>query len=626
MIGWVHPGLIFIFGALLIPLFNGRWKQAYLLLPPTAAFISLLAISKGAFGTMPYSAWHFPFLEYELVFGRVDKLSMVFGYIFVIAAFCMIVYSLHEKSNSEHMTHFVYVGSAIGVVFAGDLFTMYIFWEIMAIASMLIIWFHGGRGSEKARDAGFRYIIWHLFGGIVLLAGIIMYVASTGSIAFNAFSWGSGIEYLPSYLIFIGFILNAAVPPLHAWLPDAYPEATKVGGVFLSAFTTKSAVYTLVRGFSGCEILIYLGTIMAIYGIIFGILENDIRRSLSYSIINQVGFMVAGIGIGTALAINGAVAHAFCHILYKGLLWMTAGSILFATGRSKCTDLEKYHLAMPLTFIFFTVGALSISGFPLFNGFTSKSMTFAAAAEYTDIIWLLLTLASVGVFLHYLDLFEGLKFPYYTSASERGHIKVGDPPVNMVLGMGLTAFLCIFLGVYPQPLYNLLPYPVDFVPYTIPHVVGTLSQLAFCGLAFLLLSPLLERTKTITLDTDWPFRIGGRKFIRFCEKPLMDFASRVDSGMKRITSHFSVFGKNPVTGTRMTVDMIGMAFLKPFVSFFHLVIDPLYQYYERDLEEAKSRPLEEPVETVPIGTAVLLIIIFFLLYLIITLMWGWLAP
>jgi len=587
MIEWVHPGLILIFGAFLIPLFKGRWKQAYLLLPPTAAFIALLAISKGAFGTMPYSVWHFPFLEYELVFGRVDKLSMVFGYIFVLAAFCMILYALHEKSNREHMSQFVYVGSAIGVVFAGDLFTLYFFWEIMAIASMLIIWFHAGRGAKEAHEAGFRYIMWHLFGGIVLLAGIIMYIGSTGSTAFNAFSWGSGIEYLPSYLIFIGLILNAGVPPLHAWLPDAYPEATKVGGVFLSAFTTKSAVYTLIRGFSGCELLIYLGTIMAIYGIIFGILENDIRRSLAYSIINQVGFMVAGIGIGTFLALNGAIAHAFCHILYKGLLWMAMGSILFATGRSKCTDLGKYHLAMPLTFIFFTVGAFSISGFPLFNGFTSKAMTFAAAAEYMDIIWLLLTLASVGVFLHYLDLFEGLKFPYYTSASERGHIKVGDPPVNMVLGMGLTAFLCIFFGVYPQPLYNLLPYPVDFIPYTIPHVVGTLSLLAFCGLAFLLFSPLLKRTKTITLDTDWPFRIAGEKFIWFCEKPLIAFASWVDSGMKRIASHFSVFGS---------------------------------------LEKTKSRSRDEPMETVPIGTAVLLIIIFFLMYLIITLMYGWLAP
>ena len=623
MIEWVHPGLIFILGALPIPLLKGRWRQAYLLLPPIVAFIDLLAISKGAFGTQPYSAWHFPFLDYELVLGRVDMLSMVFGYIFVIAAFCMILYALHVESGGEHMSQFIYVGSAIGVVFAGDLFTLYIFWEIMSIASMLLIWFHSGRGS---REAGFRYIMWHLFGGIVLLAGIIMYIGSTGSIAFNAFSWGSGIEYLPSYLIFIGFILNAAVPPLHAWLPDAYPEATMVGGVFLSAYTTKSAVYTLVRGFSGCEILVYLGTVMAIYGIVFGILENDIRRSLAYSIINQVGFMVTGVGLGTFLALNGAIAHAFVHILYKGLLWMAAGSILFVTGRSKCTELDRYHKAMPWTFIFFTVGACSISGFPLFSGFTTKSMTFAAAAEYYDIIWLLLTLASVGIFLHYLDLFEAIKFPYYTSASERGHIKVGDPPINQLLGMGLTAFLCILFGVYPAPLYNLLPYPVDFVPYTIPHVVSTLSQLSFCGLAFLLCLPLLKRTKTITLDIDWPFRIAGRKFIWFCEEPLTSFAGSVDSGLKRIASFFSVFGRNPVTGTRMTVDVIGIALLKPFVSFFHRIIEPIYKYYERDLEEVRRRPIEEPVERVSLRTAILLMLIFFLLYLIVEMMYGWFAP
>ncbi|MEA2075084.1 MAG: Na(+)/H(+) antiporter subunit D [Euryarchaeota archaeon] len=619
MIEWGHPGLIFIFGAFLIPLFKGKWKQAYLLLPPTAAFIDLLVMSRGAFGTIPYSAWHFPFLEYELVFGRVDKLSMVFGYIFVIAAFCTILYALHVKSSSEHMSAFFYVGGAIGVVFAGDLFTLYIFWEIMSIASMLLIWFHGGRGSEKAHEAGFRYIIWHLFGGVILLAGIIMHVQATGSTAFNAFSWGLGSEYLASYLIFFGFIVNAAVPPLHAWLPDAYPEATCTGGVFLSAFTTKAAVYTLLRGFQGVEILIFLGVMMTIYGIIYALLENDARRILAYSIINQVGFMLAGIGIGTPLAICGVVSHAFCHILYKGLLWMSAGSVLFMTGKSKCTDLGGLYKTMPLTCFFGLIGAFSISAFPLTNGFTSKPMTIAAAAEaHMGIIWLLLMVASAGVFLH-----AGVKFPYFVFFAKDRGIKTRDPPINQLLGMGLTAFLCIFLGVYPQPLYNLLPYPVDFVTYTIPHVVGMLSLLGFSGLAFFMLLPLLKRTETISIDTDWPFRIAGRKFIWFCEVPLPNFARMVDNGMKRIASHFSSFGRNPLRAIQITLSTIMVKALKAFILEFWW---RLYQYYERDLEKAKSRPLDEPMETVPMGTAVLLIIIFFLLYLIVVLMYGWLAP
>ena len=619
MIEWIHPGLIFIFGAFLIPLFKGKWKQAYLLILPAAAFIDLLAMSKGIFGTIPYSVWHYPFLDYELALGRVDKLSLVFGYIFVIAAFCTILYALHVKSSSEHMSEFFYVGGALGVVFAGDLFTLYIFWELMAIASMLLIWFHGGRGSEKAHEAGFRYILWHLFGGIILLAGIITYVASTGSTAFNAFSWGWGSEYLPSYLIFFGFILNAAVPPFHAWLPDAYPEATCTGGVFLSAFTTKSAVYTLLRGFPGWEILIYLGTMMAIYGIIYALLENDARRILAYSIINQVGFMLVGIGIGTPLAINGTAAHAFCHILYKGLLWMSAGSVMFMTGKSKCTSLGGLYKTMPLTCAFGLIGALSISAFPLTNGFTSKPMTIAAvAAEHMGIIWLLLMVASAGVFLH-----AGIKFPYFVFFAKDRGIKTRDPPINQLLGMGLASFLCIFLGVYPQPLYNLLPYPVNFVTYTIPHVVGMLSLLSFSGLAFFMLLPLLKRTKTIALDTDWPFRILGAKFMIFCKEPLMDFASWADRGMKRISSYFTSFGRNPLRAIRIALSTMMVKTLRTFVLEFWWRV---FKYYERDLEEAKRLPADKPIETVPLGTAVLLIIILFLLYLVITLMYGWLAP
>jgi len=608
MIEWVHPGLILIFGALLIPFLKGKWQKAYLLLLPILAFIDLLHMSTGVF-------WRIPFLEYELVLGRVDKLSMVFGYIFVIAAFCMTLFALHVERRGEHVAAFLYVGGTLGVVFAGDLYTLTIFWELMAISSIFLI---GYRGTSSAYGAAFRYIMIHLFGGTCLFGGVIMHVQNTGSIDFNAFYpefWGSGVEYLPSYLIFTGLILNAAVPPLHAWLPDAYPEATATGGVFLSAFTTKSAVYALLRGFPGLEILIYLGAMMTIYGIIYALLENDARRILAYSIINQVGFMVAGIGIGTPLAICGVVAHAFCHILYKGLLWMSAGSVLFITGKTKCTDLGGLYKTMPLTCIFALVGAFSISAFPLTNGFTSKPMTIMAAAEANmGIIWLILMVASAGVFLH-----AGVKFPYFVFFAKDKGIKAKDPPINQLLGMGLTAFLCIFLGVYPQPLYNLLPYQVDFVAYTIPHVVGMLSLLAFSGLAFFMLLPLLKRTETISLDTDWFYRAGAGKFMWFCENPLPNFASRVDGGVKRIASSFSSFGSNPLRATRIVLSTIMVKALKAFILEFWWRV---YRYYERDLEDAKSRPMDEPIERVPLGIAVLLVLIFFILYFIIYLIYG----
>ncbi len=619
MIGWVHPGLILIVGAFLIPFFKGKWKQAYLLIPPTAALIDVILIYKGVFGTIPFSAWHIPFLEYELVFGRVDKLSLVFGLVFTIAGFCGTLYALQVKSSLEHMIDFFYVGSTLGVIFAGDLFTLYIFWEIMSIASMILIWLGG---TDKAHRAGLRYIIWHVFGGVVLLAGIIMHVHTTGSTAFNTFSWGSGIEYLPSYLIFFGFILNAAVPLLHAWLPDAYPESTIAGTVFLSIFTTKAAVYTLVRGFTGVEILIGLGAIMTVYPIFFAVLENDLRRVLCYSLINQVGFMLCGIGIGTALAVNGAVSHAFANILFEGLLFLCVASVLYRTGTCKCTDLGGLRKTMPLTCAFTFVGAASISAFPFFSGFATKSMVISAAAlGHMAFVWILLQLASAGVFHH-----AGIKVPFFTFFAKDCGLRPKDPPLNMLLSMGIAAFLSIFIGLYPYSLYNILPYPVDYAPFTASHIIGQTQLLLFASLAFFALitsGVYPPEQRKINLDIDWPFRMVGGKFIWFCEVPLPNFARMVDNGMKRIASHFSSFGRNPLRAIQITLSTIMVKALKAFILEFWW---RLYQYYERDLEKAKSRPLEEPMETVPIGTAVLLIIIFFLMYLIITLMWGWLAP
>lgn len=525
MIEWLHPGLILIFGAFLIPLFKGRWKQAYLLILTTAALTDVILMLTGVLGNNG-TFWHVPFLRYTLILGRVDKLSLVFALIFTLAAFFMVLYALHVESSIEHMAEFFYVGSALGVVFAGDLFTLYFFWEILAVASLLLIWL---RRTDRARRAGFRYFLWHFFGGICLLGGIIMYVTKTGTIEFDYI----GLKDLYSYFIFIGFILNAAVPPIHGWLPDAYPEATVTGAVFMSAFTTKSAVYILARTFPGTDILIYLGAIMTVYPIFYAVLENNVRRVLGYSLINQVGFMVCGVGIGTPLAICGTVSHAFCHIIYKGLLFMSVGSVIHMTGKENCTDLGGLYKTMPFTTACCMIAAASISAFPGFSGFTSKSMIVSEAADlHFGIVWVLLLLASAGVFHH-----AGVKVPYFTFFAKDSGIRTKDPPLNMLLGMGIAAFLCIFLGVYPQPLYNILPYPVNFMPYTADHVVGQAQMLMFASLAFyvLIISGVYPpEQRKINLDADWLVRIPGMRFVWFCERPLMAFGSFIDRNVLRM--------------------------------------------------------------------------------------------
>jgi len=350
MIGDFPPAAILIIGALLVPLFKGKAKSWYVIVLPAAAFYLVAKLSAG-------SSWQIYFFGFDLTLLRVDKLSKVFGYIFTLNATAAFVYAFYLKDNRQHMAALFYIGSALGVIFAGDLVSLYFFWEIMAIASTFLIL---ARQTDKALGAGFRYVMIHIFGGLCLLAGIVIHINQTGSVGFETMTE----QTLGSWLILAGFLINAAAPPFSAWLSDAYPESTVTGGLILSAYTTKTSVYALIRGFPGWEILIVIGCIMALYGIIFALLENDMRRILAYSIINQVGFMVTGIGIGTTMALNGAAAHAFCHIIYKSLLWMSAGSVLYMTGKSKCTELGGLYKTMPLTLIFGTIGALAISSFP----------------------------------------------------------------------------------------------------------------------------------------------------------------------------------------------------------------------------------------------------------------------
>jgi len=489
----IHPAIILIIGAIFVPIMRGRLKSAYMLILPILAFIALLKMPDGKYWTMN-------FLNFQLIFARVDNLSMVFGYIFTIITFIGILFALKVEDDLQHVSALIYAGSAIGITFAGDLITLYLFWEVLAVSATFLIL---ARRTKASRAAALRYILVHIFGGLCLLAGIMFYIHNSGTAEFGYI----GLAGTGSYLIFIGIALNAAIPPLHPWLQDAYPESTVTGAVFMSALTTKSAVYVMARTFPGAEPLIWIGAIMTAIPIFYAVLENDIRRVLSYSLINQVGFMMCGIGIGTQLAINGTVSHAFCHILYKALLFMAAGSVLHMTGKIKCTDLGGLYKTMPLTCLFCMIGAASISAFPLFSGFVSKSMIISAAAYGKLVaVWLILQFASAGVFHH-----AGIKVPFFTFFGHDSGIRTKEPPLNMLLAMGIAAFLCIAVGVFPGPLYNILPYPVDYVPYTAAHVVGQLQLLMFGALAFCLLilsGYYPAEMRAINLDTDWFYRKG----------------------------------------------------------------------------------------------------------------------
>ena len=492
------PFLIFMVGALLVPFIQERFRPAWSLFVPLVGLINLISLEHGTY-------WQVAILDYTLTFGRVDSLSFFFVLLFHIATVLASIYALHVRDPMQQVSALLYAGGALGAVLAGDLLTLFIFWEVMAVASVFLIW---ARRTPRANRAGLRYLLVQITSGVILLAGTIVHFAETGSLAFEALS----IDSLSGKLILLAFAIKCAWPFLHNWLTDAYPEATPTGTVFLSAFTTKVAVYALARSFPGTEMLIWAGTAMAMFPIFFAVIENDLRRVLSYSLINQVGFMVVGIGLGTELALNGAISHAFNDVVFKGLLFMTMGAVLHMTGKIDGSELGGLYKSMPWTTGFCLVGAASISAFPLFSGFVSKSMVMASAAQegYT-LVFLLLLFASAGVFHH-----AGIKIPFFAFFAHDSGIRTTEAPRNMLAAMGIAAFICIFNGAYPWLLYDLLPWPVDYEPYTLTHVITQTQLLFLSALAFtlLMLSGLYPpEMRLVNLDADWLVRRPGKALV-----------------------------------------------------------------------------------------------------------------
>ncbi len=533
MFGAFTPGLILIVVAVLLP-FVPKATRSWVFL--AAPILALLHIS----GFTPGMTTSWTLATFELTPVRVDPLANVFGWIFALVTLIGGIYAIHLKDVGQQSSALLYAGSALGAVYAGDLFTLIFFWEIMAFASAYLVW---ARRTDESYASAMRYLFVHIFGGSLLLGGILWQISETGSLAFDTFEPG-----WPAWLILGGFAVNAAVVPFHAWIADAYPRGTITGSVFLSAFTTKTAVYTMARGFPGWEILIWAGLLMALYGVTYAILSNDIRRVLAYHIVSQVGFMVTGIGIGTELALNGATSHAYTHILYKGLLFMATGALIYATGRSKMTELGGLFRQTPAIFWFYMVAALSISSAPFFSGFISKPMTISGA-EYasTPTVVLLLHLASVGTFLS-----VGLKLPWFTWFGSKPDTPVTVKPIpwNMYAAMGIGAGLNIVLGVWPAPLYGILPYEVTFDPYELKGLKKGFQILLFTGLAFFLIVDRLKPKPKIQLDTDWVYRISKDAAWRFLVVPVQRVFAWGERASWGAASTLARLGIDPVSVAR----------------------------------------------------------------------------
>ena len=502
-----HPATALLLGGLATIFLRGRFASVVLVMAPLFGLFHLYGLEVG--GVSSYNLF-----GYEMVAASVDQQAKVFGYLFHIAALVAGIYSFHVRDPWQVSMALFYAASAVGVAFAGDMLSLFLWWEGLAITSVFQIW---GRKTKTAEDSGFRYLFFHISSGLLLLFGILLRYHGEGSSALALNSLTDALESgdLGAQFILLAIGIKAAFPGLHVWLKDGYAEATHTGPVWLCAFTTKCAVCMLVRLFPGAEILIPVGAVMAVFPIFYAVIENDLRRVLCYSKINQIGFMVVAIGIGSKLAIDGAIAHAFTHVIYKGLLFMSMGAVMFRTGEVRASHLGGLYKSMPFTTGFCIIGAASISAFPLFSGFISKSIIITEAARHGHtLVWICLLFASAGVFHK-----AGIKVPFFAFFAKDSGLRPKEAPPHMLIAMAVSAVLCVFLGCNPQWLYSLLPNgAMGYHPYDGTHVITQLEILLFSALTFTLLNlwdKYPKDTPSVNLDIDWLYRKVGRIFINF---------------------------------------------------------------------------------------------------------------
>lgn len=537
---FTSPPMVLILGALVLVFTQGIARKAVLIAFPLLALVLVWQAPTGSISAS--------YLGYALTPIRLDALAVLFGAVFALAAFLGALFALDRTSTLELSSAFVYAAGALGVVLAGDWITLFVWWEVMAIASTLVV----VCGGDKAYGPAFRYALVHFLGGVLLMAGIAGEIAMSGTATITSIK----PESWPRWLILAGILINAGAPPLWAWVSDAYPASSWSGMVFLSVFTTKTAAYVLLRVFPGTEVLVWIGVVMGIYGVLYAALENDVRRLIAFAIVSQMGIKVAGVGIGTPLALDGVAAHSAAAVIYTALLVMVAGSVLHQTGKTRMTELGGLADAMPLTAFSCLIGVLSIAAFPLTSGFVSKSMIIDAAAnQHLAGPWIALTAISVGAVLH-----AGLRMPWLVFFGPAKVQKASDPPQSMRIAMALAAVLCVVIGIVPDGLYVMLPHQVPYVPYSASHVLVQLQFLAFAALAFYLVRDWFRAQPGITLDLDWFYRRPGKWLARGFDDLTASAWTRLVSGINGkaaklhdllLTHHgpSGTFGRTWPTGT-----------------------------------------------------------------------------
>lgn len=484
----LHPGLILIASGIIALILPDKIRKWVTVAMPALALAAMLSLNESS--------------EMNYVFNRditmeilhVDGLSRIFGLGLCAIAVVAGIYSFGKESRGERCASLIYAGSSLGVVFAGDWITLIFFWEAMALSSSYMVW--SGR-SHSATRASYRYLVMHLVGGNLLLAGAIS-LCWQGNFEIGMLTDASGYGYT---FVLLGMLINAAVPPLHTWIPDAYPEATPYGTLYMGSYTTKVAIYALIRVFAGTENLIIIGALMAVFGACMAIIENDLRRLLAYHIVSQLGMMVAALATGSAVGMDGAALHAVFNMLYKGVLLMGAGVVFVATGKRKISELGGLWKKMPLISVCFLIASLAISGMPLLNGFVSKALIMESLHDYTASYWLV-NMAGIGTWLSIT-----LKINYFVFFGKSDKkIECNPVPVNVKIALVLGTAMCILSGIFPDFIYQFTPNGSTANVFEINHILEYLGMFIGATVSFVIFIKRMTPHDKITIDFDWIYR------------------------------------------------------------------------------------------------------------------------
>ncbi|MBL8548407.1 MAG: hypothetical protein JNJ73_00375 [Hyphomonadaceae bacterium] len=461
----LNPGFALVIGAGLALAAPQAIRTTLMALSGIAACALILAPPFGDYD-------RFAQIGLQLVPLRLDALSQIFGLSFAIGAILISFAASYRRRRMEDVAIMLMAGGATSAAFAGDLISFVAASEVSALAGAWIVFSAGGRA---ALESGVRLLIWQGLGGLLLFSGIALHLADGFNSAFTRLPADS----VGGALCLAGLGIKAAAPFAHVWFREALSTSSPTGAAALSLFSAKLALYGLARGFTGESILSPAGAAMAVMGALMALADEDLRRALAFSLIGQIGLVIAAIGVGAPLALAGAAGHVFTTSIAYVLLVLAAGVVCERAGTTRMSELPRVIAPMPFTAILVLLGGLSAAAIPGFAGYISESLALEAIARSGRFwSWVAIAAASAGVVA-----FAAVRLPALFLGG-RGATQAGAP-FGVLLAMALGAFLCIAIGLAPGWLLEILPpAPVAYDAYAIDRLGERLEFKAAAAAGF----------------------------------------------------------------------------------------------------------------------------------------------